>query len=79
MNFCNDKNKLTTFIDRSFKSTPHQDDEVVAEEDIFYSTEPMETVKKALKKSNQELLRLMVIKPRIEEIKARIDDLRQTI
>ena len=50
-----------------------------AEEDIFYSTEPMETVNKALKKSNQELLRLIVIRPKTEEIKARIDDLRQKI
>ena len=52
---------------------------MVSEEDILYSIEPMETVKKALENSNQELLRLIVIRPRTEEIKARIDDLRKKI
>ena len=52
---------------------------MVTEEDIFYSTNPMGTMKKALKKSNQERLKLIVIKPGTEEIKARIDDLRKTI
>ena len=52
---------------------------MVTEEDIFYSTNPMETVKKDLKNSNQELLRLIVIRPRTKEIKARIDGLRQKI
>ena len=39
----------------------------------------MDIVKKALKNSNQELLRLIVIRPRTEEIQAIIDDLRKTI
>ena len=51
---------------------------MVTEEDIFYSTDPMGTVKKDLKKSNQELLALINIRPIIEEIKTRISDLRQT-
>ena len=38
----------------------------------------MEIMKKDLKKSNQELLILIVIRPGTKEIKARIDDLRQT-
>ena len=52
---------------------------MVTDEDIFYSTNPMGNVKKALTKSNQELLALIKIKPMTEEIKARISDLRQTI
>ena len=52
---------------------------MVTEEDIFYSTDPMETMKKALKNSNQELLRLIAIRPGTKEIKARMDELRQTI
>ena len=52
---------------------------MVTKEDIFYSIDPIETMKKDLKRSNQELLRLIVIRPETEEIKARIDDLRQTI
>ena len=52
---------------------------MVTEEDIFYSTGPMGTMNKALKKSNQELLTLIKIRPMIEEIKARIGDLRKTI
>ena len=48
-------------------------------EDIFYSTDPRYTLNKALKNSNQELLRLIVIRPGTKEIKARIDDLRKTI
>ena len=79
MNFCNDKNKLTTFIDWCFQSTPHHDDEGVTKEDIFYSTDPMGTMKKNLKNSNQELLALIKIMPMTEEIKARISDLRKTI
>ena len=39
----------------------------------------METMKKDLKNSNQELLILIVIRPMIEEIKTRIDDLRKKI
>ena len=39
----------------------------------------MEIMNKDLKKSNQELLILIVIKPRTKEIKARIDDLRKKI
>ena len=39
----------------------------------------MGIVKKDLKNSNQELLRLIVIRPMTEEIKARIGDLRKTI
>ena len=52
---------------------------MVAEEYIFYSTRLMETVKKDLKKSNKKFLRLIVIRPRIGEIKARINDLREKI
>ena len=52
---------------------------MLVKEDISYSTGPMEIVKRALKNSNQELLRLIVIRTGIEEIKARIDDLRQKI
>ena len=52
---------------------------MVTKEDVFYSTDPMGTVNKALKNSNQELLALINIRPMTEEIKARISDLRQTI
>ena len=52
---------------------------MVADEDIFYSYDLMGIVKKDLKNSNQELLRLIVIRPMTEEIKAIIDDLRQKI
>ena len=52
---------------------------MVTEEDIFYSTDPMGTMKKDFKNSNQELLRLIKTKPMTKEIKARIGDLRQTI
>ena len=52
---------------------------MVTEEDIFYSTNPIGTVKKDLKKSNPELLTLIKIRPMTEEIKERIGDLRQKI
>ena len=52
---------------------------MVTEEYVFYSTEPMEILKKALKNSNQELLALIKMRPMTEEIKARISDLRKTI
>ena len=52
---------------------------MATKKDIFYSIHPMENLKKALKKSNKELLRLIVIRPKTEEIKARIDYLRQKI
>ena len=52
---------------------------MVIEEGIFYSTDPMGTMKKALKKSNQELLALIKIRPMTEEIKERISDLRKRI
>ena len=52
---------------------------MVAEEDMFYSTNPMGTVKKALKNSNQELLALIKIRPMTKEIKEIISYLRQTI
>ena len=52
---------------------------MVTEEDIFYSTDPMGTMKKDLKRSNQELLTLIKIRPMTEEIKARIFYLRQII
>ena len=52
---------------------------MVTKEDIFYSTDPMGTVKKDLENSNQELLALIKIIPMTAEIKARISDLRQTI
>ena len=52
---------------------------MVTEEGIFYSTNPMETVKKDLKNSNHELLRLIVIRPETEEIKEKLDDFRQII
>ena len=59
--------------------TPHHNNEVVTEEDIFYSIDLIKTVKKDLKMCNQELLALIKIRPMTEEIKARISDLRQTI
>ena len=52
---------------------------MVTKKDIFYSTDPMGTVKKALKNFNQELLTLIKVRPVTEEIKSRIGDLRQTI
>ena len=52
---------------------------MITKEDIFYSTDPMGTVKKALKNSNQELLTLIKIRPMTKEIKERIGDLRETI
>ena len=61
------------------QSTLHHDDEVFIEEHIFYSNDLMGTMKKDLKKSNQELLRLIKIRPMTEEIKARIGDLMKTI
>ena len=52
---------------------------MLTKEDIFYSTDPMVILSKALKKSNQEIITLIKIRPMTEEIKARIGDLRQTI
>jgi hypothetical protein len=54
------------------------DDEVI-EEEIFYSTNPMETVRKALKRENIELLGLISRRPMTEEINARINELKAQI
>jgi len=51
------------------------DDEVI-EEEIFYSTNPMETIRKALKRENIELLGLISRRPMTEEISARINELK---
>ena len=52
---------------------------MVTEEDIFYSTDLVGTMKKDLKSSNQELFALIKIRTMTKEIEARISDLRQTI
>ena len=52
---------------------------MVNEEDIYYSTRPMDTVKWALKNYNQDLLDLILIYPVIEEIQAQIDELNENI
>ena len=54
------------------------DDEVI-EEEIFYSTNPMETVRMALKRETIELLDLISIRPMTEEISARINELKAQI
>ena len=46
--------------------------EVITNEDIFYSTNPMETIRKLIKKLNIELISLLKFKPQTPEIKERI-------
>jgi hypothetical protein len=54
------------------------DDEVI-EEEIFYSKNPMETVRKALKRENIELLGLISKRLMIEEINTIINELKSQI
>ena len=52
---------------------------MVNEEDIYYSTKPVDNVKQALKKCNQDLLDLILIYLATEEIKAQIEELNEKI
>jgi hypothetical protein len=53
--------------------------EDIYEDKIFYSTNPMTTVTKALKKANIEYLGLISKRPLTQEDKARIVELQTTI
>jgi len=51
----------------------------IHEDEIFYSTNPMETVRKALKKANIEYLGLINKRPLTQEDMARIVEIKTTI
>jgi hypothetical protein len=53
--------------------------EDIDEDEIFYSTDPMTTVTKALKKANIEYLGLLSKRPLTQEDRARIVELQNTI
>jgi hypothetical protein len=53
--------------------------EDIDEDEIFYSTDPMTTVTKALKKANIEYLGLISKRPLTQEDRARIVELQNTI
>jgi hypothetical protein len=53
--------------------------EDIDEDEIFYSTNPMTTVTKALKKANIEYLGLISKRPLTQEDRARIVELQTTI
>ena len=53
--------------------------EDIDEDEIFYSTNPMTTVTKALKKDNMEYLGLITKRPLTQEDRARIVELQTTI
>ena len=48
---------------------------MVNDVDIYNSTDPKDTMKRALKTCNQDLLDLILIDPLTEEIQAQIDEL----
>ena len=49
--------------------------ELITDGDIAFSANPIEMVRKATSKINREILRLMFIQPRTEEITTRVDRL----
>ena len=49
--------------------------ELITDADIAFSANPIEMVRKATSKINQEILRLMFIQPRTKEITTRVDRL----
>ena len=49
------------------------------EDEIYYSIDPMDTIKKALKKENIEMISLDCISPMTQEIRARIEELKEQI
>jgi hypothetical protein len=51
----------------------------IDEDEIFYSTEPMTTITKALKKANIEYLGLLSKRPLTQEDRERILELQNTI
>ena len=53
--------------------------EDIDEDEIFYSTDPMKTITKALKKANIEYLGLLSNRPLIEEVRERIVELQNKI
>ena len=53
--------------------------EDIDEDEIFYSTDPIKTVTKALKKANIEYLGLISKRPLTQEDRARIVELQTTI
>jgi uncharacterized protein YqgV (UPF0045/DUF77 family) len=53
--------------------------EDIDEDEIFYSTNPMTTVTKALKKANMEYLGLISKRPLTQEDRERIVELQTTI
>ena len=59
-----------------YGKAPTQD---IDEDEIFYSTNPMTTVTKALKKDNIEYLGLLSKRPLTQEDRARIVELQNTI
>ena len=53
--------------------------EDIDEDEIFYSTNPMTTIMKALKKANMEYLGFINKRPLTQEVGARIVELQTTI
>ena len=49
------------------------------EDEIYYSIDPMDTIKNALKKENIEMISLACIRPMTQEIRARIEELKEQI
>ena len=49
--------------------------ELITDADIAFSANPIEMVRKATSKINREILRLMFIQPRTEEITTRVERL----
>lgn len=69
---------------KSPATPPHQssaldlgDEEL--EDEISYSIDPMDTIKKALKKENIKMISLACIRPMTQEIRARIKELKEQI
>jgi hypothetical protein len=60
------------------KSTDHTEEEITNEK-IYSSTNPVQTIRKLVRKSNIELASLIQIQPRTHEIKERIKALMEKI
>ena len=49
------------------------------EDEIYYSIDPMDTINKAFKKENIEMISLACIRPMTQEIRERIEELKEQI
>ena len=63
----------------SKKQSKYLVEEVIIDEYIFYSTNPMETIKKIIKKLNIELISFLKVRPQALEIKETINVLMEDI